>query len=118
MNGVAPQLQSYHRPPKQQVKPNLTKHQVLYSKTLPGQERRRAYLDSLIDGLKQHPLALYSHIEESVPPEVSPISSCSPRDENYDLNSRNEHLRYEIWSGSDSVGETWEKSIFSLRNFH
>ena len=72
MNGVAPQLQSYHRQPKQQVKPNLTKHQVLYSKTLPGQERRRAYLDSLIDGLKQHPLALYSHIEESVPPEVRP----------------------------------------------
>ncbi|XP_075254280.1 uncharacterized protein LOC142345800 isoform X2 [Convolutriloba macropyga] len=68
--GVAPQLNSYQRAPKQQVKPRLSKHQVLYSKALPGQERRRDYLDSLIQGLKDHPLALYSHIEESVPPDM------------------------------------------------
>lgn len=50
--------------------PRLTKEQQIYSKSLPLQEERRNYIDEMEYGLTQHPLAVYPHLEEAVPPEV------------------------------------------------
>lgn len=48
----------------------LTKEQRVYSKSLPLQEERRNYIDEMEYGLTQHPLALYPHLEEGMPPEL------------------------------------------------
>lgn len=52
------------------VKPRLTKVQQIYSKSLPLQEDRRNYIDEMEYGLTQHPLAVFPHLEEAVPPEL------------------------------------------------
>lgn len=52
------------------AKSQLTKHQQVYSKSLPLQEGRRSYIEEMEYGLMQHPLALYPHLEEGLPPEL------------------------------------------------
>ncbi|KAM8939380.1 protein FAM47E [Pelodytes ibericus] len=47
----------------------FTKDQVCFSKALPLQQARREYIAQIEYGLTQHPLALYPHLEEGVPPE-------------------------------------------------
>ncbi|KAM9329285.1 protein FAM47E [Gastrophryne carolinensis] len=57
-------LQPVQKPKK------FTKEQVCYSKLLPLQQARREYIDEIEYGLTQHPLALYPHLEEGVPPKL------------------------------------------------
>ncbi|XP_077984270.1 protein FAM47E-like [Glandiceps talaboti] len=62
---------SEHKNPKQTVnRHRFTKNQVVYSKTLPLHEMRRDHIDEMEYGLTQHPLALYPHLEECMPPDV------------------------------------------------
>lgn len=44
--------------------------QRCFSKKLPLAQAKRDNIEQIITGLTQHPLALYSHLEESVPPDV------------------------------------------------
>ncbi|KAL8611908.1 hypothetical protein ACOMHN_061989 [Nucella lapillus] len=48
----------------------FTKHQICYSRVTPLQQLRREHIDEIEYGLLQHPLALYPHLEECVPPEM------------------------------------------------
>lgn len=56
--------------PAQRVSKRLTKSQICYSKALPSQQIRREQIEEIEYGLSQHPLALYPHLEEGVPPEL------------------------------------------------
>lgn len=49
----------------------LTLNQRCYSKRIPMVQARREKIEQIISDLTQHPLALYSHLEESLPPDVS-----------------------------------------------
>ena len=49
----------------------FNKHEIAYSKLTPQQQQRRDHIEEIEYGLTQHPLALYPHLEESMPPEVS-----------------------------------------------
>jgi hypothetical protein len=51
-------------------KPNFTKHETCYSKVSPMQRQRQENVEMLERALKQHPLALYPHLEECLPPEL------------------------------------------------
>ncbi|XP_028404070.1 protein FAM47E-like [Dendronephthya gigantea] len=51
-------------------KKRFTKDEVVYSKTLPMQQQRRDNVDDIEMSLLQHQLALFPHLEDSVPPEV------------------------------------------------
>lgn len=55
---------------KQQPRKRFTKEQVCYSKQTPLQQARGEYIEEIEYGLTQHPLALYPHLEEGLPPEV------------------------------------------------
>ncbi|XP_053556757.1 protein FAM47E [Bombina bombina] len=48
----------------------FTREQACFSKLLPLQQARREYIEEIEYGLTQHPLALYPHLEEGVPPEL------------------------------------------------
>ncbi|XP_070553617.1 protein FAM47E-like [Ptychodera flava] len=59
------------RNPKQTVnRHRFTKEQVVFSKSLPLHQMRRDHIDEMEYGLTQHPLALYPHLEECMPPDV------------------------------------------------
>lgn len=49
----------------------LSLNQRCYSKQLPMVQTRREKIERIISDLNQHPLALYSHLEESLPTDVS-----------------------------------------------
>ncbi|XP_076822856.1 protein FAM47E-like isoform X2 [Clavelina lepadiformis] len=51
-------------------RPSLSKSQICLEKQLPLQQIRRDHVDEVEFGLTQHPLALYSHLEEGMPPEL------------------------------------------------
>ncbi|XP_062600135.1 protein FAM47A-like [Saccostrea cucullata] len=53
------------------VKNRFSKHQICYSRSTPLQQSRRDHIDEIEYSLVLHPLALYPHLEESVPPEVN-----------------------------------------------
>lgn len=40
-------------------------------RVLPLQQQRREHVDDIEYNLTQHPLALFPHLEESLPPDVS-----------------------------------------------
>ncbi|XP_071847032.1 protein FAM47E-like isoform X2 [Apostichopus japonicus] len=63
---------SYNKYPmkKSLSKGRFTKEEVAYSKVTPLQQQRRDHINELEAGLLQHPLALYPHLEESIPPDV------------------------------------------------
>lgn len=52
-------------------KHRFTKEDVCFSHVMPLQKQRRDHIDEIEFGLLQHPLALYPHLEEGVPPDVS-----------------------------------------------
>ncbi len=52
------------------VRNRFTKEEVCFAKTTPLQQQRRDHIGEIEYGLMQHPLALYPHLEESMPPEV------------------------------------------------
>ncbi|KAK7097646.1 protein FAM47E-like [Littorina saxatilis] len=55
----------------QPAQPNrFSKHQICFSRITALQQQRREHIDEIEYGLLQHPLALYPHLEESVPPEM------------------------------------------------
>lgn len=51
-------------------KGRFTKEEVAYYKTTPMEQQRRDHINEMEYGLLQHPLALYPHLEESMPPDV------------------------------------------------
>ncbi|XP_046853267.1 protein FAM47A-like isoform X2 [Xenia sp. Carnegie-2017] len=51
-------------------KKRFTKNEVIYSKMLPMQQRKHENVEDIEFSLLQHHLALFPHLEESVPPEV------------------------------------------------
>ncbi len=52
-------------------KGRFTKEEIAYYKTTPMEQQRRDHINEMEFGLLQHPLALYPHLEESMPPDVS-----------------------------------------------
>lgn len=72
--GIKPSLRGSHSidssSPKQRIKPNLTKNEVIYSKCVPSHEKRIEKVNELEGNLLAHPLALYPHIEESLAPDA------------------------------------------------
>ncbi|XP_067894620.1 LOW QUALITY PROTEIN: protein FAM47E [Heterodontus francisci] len=56
--------------PAQSVSKRLTKSQICFSKSLPLQQTKREQMEEIEYGLSQHPLALYPHLEEGMPPEI------------------------------------------------
>ncbi|PAA71295.1 hypothetical protein BOX15_Mlig005114g1 [Macrostomum lignano] len=72
--GLGPALKSHNTgatPIKQSVNDGrYTKEEICFSKQTPLQRKQRQHISELEYGLVQHPLALYPHLEESVPPEV------------------------------------------------
>eukprot|EP00795_Rhopilema_esculentum_P000965 gene966-10731_t len=58
------------RKPKQMIAKHLPKEEVVYQKQLPQQYRRRKRIEDIEKALLEHPLALFPHFEESVPPEL------------------------------------------------
>lgn len=52
------------------VRNRFSKHQICYSRSTPLQQNRRDHIDEIEYSLVLHPLALYPHLEESVPPEL------------------------------------------------
>lgn len=56
--------------PKQDVKKHFKKHEAIYTKTIVNQGKRRKKVEDIEKNLLSHPLALYPHIGQSVPPEV------------------------------------------------
>ncbi|MBN3295513.1 FA47E protein, partial [Amia calva] len=55
---------------KQMPRKKFTKTQVCFSKLTPLQQMRREHIAQIEYGLTQHPLALYPHLEDSMPPEL------------------------------------------------
>ncbi|XP_003725580.1 protein FAM47E [Strongylocentrotus purpuratus] len=51
-------------------KGRFTKEELAFSTVTPLQQQRRDHIDEMEYGLLQHPLALYPHLEESMPPDV------------------------------------------------
>ncbi|XP_078532061.1 protein FAM47E-like [Lissotriton helveticus] len=72
--GATPIIHNLHEPPgaRDQKKPRrrFTKDQIVFSKLLPLQQARREYIDEIEYGLTKHPLALYPHLEDGIPPEL------------------------------------------------
>lgn len=50
----------------------LSKNQACYSKQNPQSQAQREFIDAVEHKLKQHPLALYPHLESGMTPEVIP----------------------------------------------
>lgn len=48
----------------------FTKNEACFSKSVPLQQQRRVRVDDIEFNLTQHPLALFPHLEESLPPDV------------------------------------------------
>ena len=56
------------------MRKRFNQYQVCYSKKTPLQQGKEDQIQEIECGLLQHPLALYPHLEECVPPDVSPPS--------------------------------------------
>ena len=52
------------------ISKRLNRNQRFYSKKIPLAEAKQESIDQIINGLAQHPLALYPHLEETLPPEL------------------------------------------------
>ncbi|KAL9973521.1 hypothetical protein ACROYT_G019990 [Oculina patagonica] len=51
-------------------KSRFTKDEACFSRSLPLQQQRRGRVEDIEFNLIQHPLALFPHLEESLPPDV------------------------------------------------
>ncbi|XP_062513930.1 protein FAM47E-like isoform X2 [Corticium candelabrum] len=47
-------------------RPRFSKEVAVFSKTLPGQQRRQDYVNDIEDSLVSHPLGFYPHLQEAV----------------------------------------------------
>jgi len=56
--------------PKQSLPRRISKEDAVYSKTVPQHRKRKERITTVENHLLDHPLALYSHLEESVPPDL------------------------------------------------
>lgn len=54
--------------PKQRIKKDLNRKDIVYSKCAPNQQKRKDRVAFVERNLLNHPLALYPHIENAVPP--------------------------------------------------
>ncbi|XP_066567008.1 protein FAM47E [Amia ocellicauda] len=92
---------------KQMPRKKFTKTQVCFSKLTPLQQMRREHIAQIEYGLTQHPLALYPHLEDSMPPELF--------EQVVDLLDPEMHLSSEVGScaldpdDSDDCTNQWEK---------
>ncbi|XP_042323229.1 protein FAM47E-like isoform X2 [Sceloporus undulatus] len=73
--GPVPIILQYKKPDTSQIMPYKaaelqTKSDIIYSKLSPAQKAKKDYIAQTEHCLAQHPLALYPHLEESVPPEL------------------------------------------------
>ncbi|XP_075462827.1 protein FAM47E isoform X2 [Ascaphus truei] len=71
--GPAPVLQNAADetdPAEKKPRKRFTREQACFSKLLPLQQARREYIAEIEYGLTQHPLILYPHLEEGIPPEL------------------------------------------------
>ncbi|XP_013402325.1 protein FAM47E [Lingula anatina] len=96
--GPAPNLMgSEHSTPVKQPaqRRRFNKYEVCYSRVTPQMQKRREHIDEIEYGLTQHPLALYPHLEECMPPELfeevvdilDPEMNVDPGDESDDSES-------------------------------
>lgn len=53
------------------VKGRFSKEEICFTRATPLQQQRRDHIEEIEYGLLQHPLALYPHLEECLPPDVS-----------------------------------------------
>lgn len=58
----------------------LSKTQACYSKQNPQSQAQCEFIDAVEHKLKQHPLALYPHLESGLTPEVIPLLKCCQHD--------------------------------------
>eukprot|EP00794_Sanderia_malayensis_P007344 gene7344-8164_t len=58
------------RKPKQKITKKLPKNDIIYEKQLPKQKRRRERVEDMENSLLDHPLALFPHLEESIPADL------------------------------------------------
>ena len=56
------------------VHDRLDEHQIYFSRELPAAERRRLTIDGYISTLLDHPMALFPHFSQTLPPEVRHLS--------------------------------------------
>ena len=72
--GLGPNLQGSSATEKQVKQPvakhRFNKHEICFSRVTPQQQQNRDYIDDIEYGLVQHPLALYPHLEECLPPDM------------------------------------------------
>ncbi|XP_031550330.1 protein FAM47E-like [Actinia tenebrosa] len=68
--GFGPTITSSQDSLERNIPKKFTKTEAIYSKALPLQQQRREHVEDIEYNLTQHPLALYSHLEESLPPDV------------------------------------------------
>jgi len=61
---------SFEKLPKQRLRKDITKHEAIYSKTVPSAQKRIEKVDKIESNLLSHPLALYPHLEESLAPDL------------------------------------------------
>jgi hypothetical protein len=55
------------------VKNRFSKEEICFTRATPLQQQRRDHIEEIEYGLTQHPLALYPHLEECLPPDVRPV---------------------------------------------
>ena len=67
IQGSSDKLSSIKQPAAAQ---RFNKEEICYSRVTPLQQQRRDHIDEIEYGLTQHPLALYPHLEECLPPDV------------------------------------------------
>ncbi|CAF3164649.1 unnamed protein product [Rotaria socialis] len=71
--GPGPVVLSQNRQVKasvRDIRSSLTDHQIYLSRELPTAEKRRQLIDSYISALLDHPLALFPHFNETLPPDL------------------------------------------------
>ena len=77
--GLKPNIQGSKEDVSKVKKPaargRYNKHEICFAKSTPMQQQRREHIDEIEFGLTQHPLALYPHLEECLPPDVSCTSA-------------------------------------------
>jgi len=72
--GIQPSIfgssSSVNKIQNQELLKHLSKKEAAYTRTLPSQQRKQKKVNEVEQKLLAHPLALYPHIEDSVPPDL------------------------------------------------
>ncbi|XP_071486113.1 protein FAM47E-like [Diadema antillarum] len=99
----------------------FTKEELAFSNVTPLQQQRRDHIDEMEFGLLQHPLALYPHLEESMPPDVfeDVVDILDPEmNLGSDIDEEDEYREdlSETYRGSDQKGDEDGSSTKSSLN--